>query len=175
MVLVKIGTVLFLLMAFNSCSLNKLKLESILDKQIGKEQLVERTRLALDSVLGRRDSILKRSTLNLINDRLEIKYMDVVIEGRNARVKVLATVPKMDEIESLLLLASYLPREKMLGMTIQDVLAEVSKSSRRPAAQEDINSETYLFSVDFIKGKEWAPNSEQLKKAYSRKNLIVSK
>lgn len=168
----KIFASLMLVVFVTACSSNQSKLESILDRNIGKAKLLAQTRLELDSTLGKQDSKLKNSVIDFLSDRVEIKYKDVLVEGRRARVTVVATVPKMDEVAAILMLASFLPREKMLSMSIQDVLAEVSKSSRRPASDDDIKNETYEFSVDFEKGKDWVANSEQLKKAYTKRNLI---
>lgn len=168
----KIFASLMLVIFVSACSSNQSKLETILDRNIGKAKLIAQTRLELDSTLGRRDSKLKSSVLEFLSDRVEIKYTDVLVQGRRARVKVVATVPKMDEVSAILLLAHFLPREKMLEMSIQDVLAEVSKNSRRPASEDDIKNETYEFSVDFEKNKDWVADSEQLKKAYTKRNLI---
>ncbi|MBY0553814.1 hypothetical protein K2P97_04740 [bacterium] len=163
---------LILVVFVTACSSNQSKLESILDRNIGKAKLIAQTRLELDSTLGKQESKLKSSVIDFLSDRVEIKYKDVLVEGRRARVTVVATVPKMDEVAAILMLASFLPREKMLSMSIQDVLEEVSKSSRRPASDDDIKNETYEFSVDFEKGKDWVADSEQLKKAYTKRNLI---
>ncbi|MEQ1721845.1 MAG: hypothetical protein ABL930_01625 [Pseudobdellovibrio sp.] len=168
----KIFVSLIITIFASSCSFSESKLESILDKQIGKAQLIEKTRLELDAMLGKQDSKLKSSVLSFLSDRVVIKYTDIIIDGRKARVNVVAVVPKMDEVGTILLLASFLPREKMLKMSIQDVLAEISKNSRRPASEDDIKNETYEFSVDFEKDKDWFADSEQLKKAYTKKNLI---
>jgi hypothetical protein len=168
----KIFVSLIIALFASSCSFNESKLESILDKQIGKAQLIEKTRLELDAILGKQDSELKNSLLSFLSDRVDIQYSDILIDGRKARVNVIAVVPKIDEVGSILILASFLPREKMLKMSIQEVLAEVSKKSRRPASEEGIKNEIYEFSVDFKKDKEWVADSEQLKKAYSKRNLI---
>ncbi len=156
----------------SSCSFSEYKLESILDKQIGKSQLIAKTRLELDFMLGKQDSKLKSSVLIFLSERVDIKYSDIVIDGRKARVNVVAVVPKIDEVGTILLLANFLPREQLLRMSIQDVLSEVSKNLRRPASEDDIKNEIYEFSVDFKKDKDWIVNSEQLKKAFSKKNLI---
>lgn len=168
----KIFASLILIIFVSACSSNQSKLESILDRNVGKAKLIAQTRLELDSTLGKQDSKLKTSVIGFLSERVDIQYTDVIVQGRRARVTVVATVPKMDEISAVLLLANFLPREKMLNMTIQDLLAEVSKSSRRPASEDDIKNETYEFSVDFEKGKDWVADSEQLKKAYTKRNLI---
>lgn len=150
---------------------SKYRLESIVDRQVGKDQMVERTRLELDKLLGQKDSVLKRSVLELVSSRVKINY-DTIIDGKRARVNVRATVPKMDEMNTLLLLASFMPKDEMLNMTVQDLLVEISKNSRRPASLEDIRTEVYVFSVDFHKNKEWVVNTDHLQRAYSKKNLI---
>jgi hypothetical protein len=168
----KIFVSLIIALFASSCSFNESKLESILDKQIGKAQLIEKTRLELDAILGKQDSELKRSLLSFLSDRVDVQYSDILIDGRKARVNVVAVVPKIDEVGGILILASFLNREKMLKMSILEVLAEVSKKSRRPASVEAIRNEIYEFSVDFKKDKEWIADSEQLKKAYTKRNLI---
>lgn len=164
---------IFLVIA--ACSSGESKLQSILDRQIGKSKFLERTRLELDGILGKKDSNLKASILDLVEDQVKIEYLDTLIDGKKARVKVVAVVPKMDEINSLIMLASFLPREKMLEMTIQDIITEVNKSSRKPASSSDYGGfacETYEFTVDFEKHKDWVLNAEQLNRAFSKRNLI---
>lgn len=163
----------FALLVAAGCT-SRYRLESAVDKEIGKAQLVEKTRLELDKLLGKEDSVLKESVLNLVSDRVKIEY-DTIIDGKRARVNVRAEIPKMSELNTVLLLASFLPRDRMLKMTVDDLLAEISRSSRRPASLEDIRTEVYEFKVDFEKNKSWIVNAEQLKKAYSRKNLISRK
>jgi len=156
---------------FCGCT-SKFRLESMVDKEIGKSQLVAKTRLELDKMLGQEDSELKSSVLDLVSDRVKINY-DTIIDGKKARVHVRAVIPKMDELNTLLILASFMPKDKMLKMSVEDLLTEVSKSSRRPASLEDIRSEIYEFSVDFEKNRyQWAINNEHLKKAYNKKNLV---
>lgn len=162
---------LFLFLA--GCSSGESKLQSILDRQIGRSKFVERTRLELDSILGKKDSKLKSSVLSFVADRVELKYTEIIIDGKRARVRVIAHIPKMEEMSTLILMASFLPREKMLDMTIDDVFVEVAKNSRRPSsARNQITNETYEFSIDFEKRKDWIANSEQLIRAFSKRNLI---
>lgn len=172
----KLVTFLNLFLFITACSSGESKLLLILDKQIGKSKFVEKTRLELDSILGKKESKLKTSILNFVADRVELKYTEIVIDGKRARVRVVANVPKMEEMGSLILIVSYLPRQKMLDMTIQDIFIEAAKNSRRPASRhEDITNETYEFSVDFEKQKDWMANSAQLGHAYSKRNLISKK
>ena len=166
--------ILFLLFFVAGCSSGESKLQAILDRQIGRSKFVERTRLELDSILGKKDSKLKTSVLNFVSDRVELKYTQIIIDGKRARVKVVANVPKMEEMSTLILMASFLPRETMLNMTIQDVFVEVAKNSRRPSS-ENITNETYEFSIDFEKRKDWVANSEQLNRAFSKRNLITKR
>lgn len=170
---IKLFAILNLFLFLGGCSSGESKLQSILDRQIGRSKIVERTRLELDSILGKKDSRLKASVLDFISDRVELKYSEIIIDGKKARVKVVANVPKMEEMSTLILLASFLPRDKMLDMTIQDVFVEVAKNSRRPSsASENITNETYEFSIDFEKRKDWIANSGQLNRAFSKRNLI---
>ena len=169
--LIKLFSILTLFLFINACSHRESKLQSILDRKIGKSKFIEKSRLELDSLLGKKNSKLKSSVLEFVSERVEIIYSDILIDGKKARIKVVANIPKMEEMGSLLLLAGFLPREKMLDMTIQEVLAEVSKKTRRPAGQ-DISSEIYEFTIDFEKGKDWVANSGQLSRAYSKRNLI---
>lgn len=172
----KLFGILFLIIFVAGCSSRESKLQAILDRQIGRSKFVERTRLELDSILGKKESKLKTSVLNFVADRVELKYTDIIIDGKRARVKVLANVPKMEEMSTMILMASFLPRETMLNMTIQDVFVEVAKKSRRPSsAGENITNETYEFSIDFEKRKDWVANSEQLNRAYSKRNLITKR
>ena len=158
------------------CSSGESKLQSILDHQIGRPKFVERTRLELDSILGKKESKLKTSVLNFVADRVELKFTETIIDGKRGRVRVIANVPKMEEMSTLILMASFLPRDKMLDMTIQDLFIEVAKNSRRPSSSGDnITNETYEFSIDFEKRKEWVANSEQLNRAFSKRNLITKR
>ena len=125
--------ILFLLFFVAGCSSGESKLQSILDRQIGRSKFVERTRLELDSILGKKDSKLKTSVLNFVADRVELKYTEIIIDGKRARVRVVANVPKMEEMSTFILLASFLPRETMLNMTIQDVLLRSRKIHAGPA------------------------------------------
>ena len=172
----KLCGILFLIFFVAGCSSGESKLQAILDRQIGRSKFVERTRLELDSILGKRDSKLKTSVLNFVADRVELNYTEIIIDGKRARVRVVASVPKMEEMSTLILLASFLPRETMLNMTIQDVFVEVAKKSRRPSsANENITNETYEFSIDFEKRKDWVANSGQLNRAFSKRNLITKR
>ncbi len=167
----KLVLTLILFFSFVACSSHESKLESILDWQIGKTRIIEKTRLELDSMLGEDDSKLKDSILDYVSDHVDVRYSDMLIEGKKARVKVIAVVPKMYELNTLLLLAGFLPRETMLQMTIGDVLLELSKKTRRPAS-EFIKNETYEFIVNFEKNKNWSANPDQLSNAFGKRNLI---
>lgn len=170
--LITVGLSLFL----TACLSVEYKLQSILDKQIGKSKFIEKTRLELDSVFGKQDSKLKTSILDFVSDRVEVDYTDILVDGKKARVKVVAHVPKLDELGALVIVAGSLPRDRMLEMKIEDVLIEIAKSSRRPASYKnsftDIRNEVYEFSIDFEKGKEWVANPEQISRAFSKRNLI---
>lgn len=173
---IRLITISSLFFNLSACSFAGSKLQTILDRQIGKTKIIEKTRLELDSILGKKDSRLKSSILDFVSDRVEVNYTDILIDGKKARVRVVANVPKLDELGTLILLASFLPREKMLDMTIQDVLTEISKNLRRPANHTDIVNETYEFNVDFEKGKEyWIANTEQLSRAFNKQNLITKR
>ncbi len=170
---VKLFAILNIFLFVAGCTSGESKLQAILDRQIGRSKFVERTRLELDSILGKKESKLKTSVLNFVADRVELKYTEIIIDGKRARVKVVANVPKMEEMSTLILLASFLPRATMLNMTIQDVFVEVAKTSRRPStANENITNEIYEFSIDFEKRKDWVANSAQINRAYSKRNLI---
>jgi hypothetical protein len=170
----KLISISIMLLAFSSCFSSASKMQSIVDKEVGKAQLLEKTRLELDKYLGKKDSKFKSSVMDYVSDHIKIDY-NTIVDGRMARVDVVAVMPKMDEIGTLLLLASFLPKEKVLNMTMADVMAEVSKSTRKPASVDDIKTETYEFSVNFEKEKDWQVNTEQLKKAYTKKNLITKR
>lgn len=173
---VKLFGILFLVLFVTGCSSGESKLQAILDRQIGRSKFVERTRLELDSILGKKESKLKTSVLNFVADRVELNYTEIIIDGKRARVRVVANVPKMEEMSTLILMASFLPRETMLNMTIQDLFVEVAKNSRRPStASENITNETYEFSIDFEKRKDWVANSEQLSRAFSKRNLMTKR
>lgn len=171
MSLFKLSTVVVLFFALSACTSNSSKLEGVVDKEVGKAQLIEKTRLELDKYLGKKDSKFKTSVLEYVSDRVKIRY-NTIVDGRKARVDVVAEMPKMDEIGTLLLMASFMPKEKVLNMSMEEVVTEISRNSRKPASVEDFRTETYEFSVNFEKNKSWEVNSDQLKKAYSKKNLI---
>jgi|GEM_PF-5234744 len=147
------------------------KIESILDGRIGEARIIEKTRLELDSILGKDNSKLKDSVLQFVSNRIEVKYSDIVVDGKKARVRVVAIVPKVDELNTLILLAGFLPRTDMLNMSLEDLINEIAKKSRSPAS-ESIRDETYEFSIDFKKNKQWVPNSDQLNSAFAKRNLI---
>lgn len=157
-----------------ACSTQESKLESILDKRIGRARIIERTRLELDSMLGKANSKLKDSVLDFISARANVKYTDILVDGKKARVKVVAVIPKIDELNTLILMAGFMPRENMLSLTLEELMLEVSKKSRRPS-NENIRYETYEFSVDFEKNKYWEPNGDQLSGAYAKRNLITKR
>lgn len=173
---VKLFAILNIFLFLTGCSSGESKLQAILDRQIGRSKFVERTRLELDSILGKKESRLKSSVLDFVADRVDLQYSEIIIDGKRARVKVVANVPKMEEMSTLILMASFLPRQKMLDMTIQDLFVEVAKNARRPSSSADsITNETYEFSVDFEKRKDWVANSEQLNRAFSKRNLITKR
>lgn len=158
------------LLALSSCT-NRYRLESVVDKEIGRAQLLAKTRLELDKFLGRSDSRLKSSILSHVSRHIKINY-DTIIDGKRARVNVRAVVPKMDELGTLMLLASFMPKDEMLNMNLQSLLTEVAKNSRRPASLESMKIEVYEFSVDFERVRyDWVVNSDHLKRAYSKKHI----
>lgn len=156
---------------FCGCLTQESRLESMLDRQIGKSRIMEKTRLELDSMLGKNDSRLKDSLFDFIQDRTRVEYTEVVVDGKRARVKVLATVPKLDELNTLILLSGFIPREKLLRMSVDELVLEISKRTRKPAS-EAVRSETYEFFVDFEKQKNWMANPDQISNAFARRNLI---
>lgn len=153
------------------CLTQESRLESMLDRQIGRSRIMEKTRLELDSMLGKNDSKLKDSLYDFIQDRTRVQYKEVVVDGKKARVRVLATVPKLDELNTLILLSGFIPREKLLKMSVTELMAEISKRTRKPAS-EAVRSETYEFFVDFEKQKNWMANPDQISNAFARRNLI---
>lgn len=156
----------------SSCSImQESKLQSILDKQIGKARIIEKNRLELDNLLGKNNSKLKDSLMNYISDRTVVQYTEIIIDGKKARVRVLAEIPKMEELSAFMLMAGFLPREQMMSMTVDEVLAAVSKKTRRPAG-EVVRCEVYEFTVDFEKNKNWIANPDQLSNAFGKKNQI---
>ena len=168
----RINFVLLLLFFVSSCSLNESKLTSLVDREVGRNLIVEKARLELDKQLGKRDSKLKSSFLVMIGDKIHIQYNDFIIEGRRARVRVNAEIPKMDGIGAIFAQARYIDKERLLEMTADELLKEIGKKSRGPASDADMKTEVYEFTIDFEKEKEWTANSEQLKKAYNKKNLL---
>lgn len=156
----------------NACSMSESKIKSIVDREIGPDLIVEKARLELDKQLGKKHSKLKSSLLDLVSDKIEIEYVEVIVEGRRARVKVRARVPKLEDIGALFSEARNLPREKILDMSALELMKEINRNSRRPASENDLRIEHYEFYIDFEKNKEWIANNEQLKRAYSKKNLI---
>lgn len=156
----------------NACSMSESKIKSIVDREIGPDLIVEKARLELDKQLGKQHSKLKSSLLDLVADRIEIEYTEVIVEGRRARVKVHAKVPKLEDIGALFSEARNLPREKILEMSALELMKEVNRNSRRPASENDLRVEHYEFFIDFEKNKEWVANNDQLKRAYSKKNLL---
>lgn len=171
----KFSLAIMLFIAVNACSTNESKIKAILNREVGESQLVERSRLELENILGVGDSKLKSSVLDFIDDNTEVTFQEVIIDGKRARVLVKAVVPKVEEVSSLMVMSSSLPKEKILNMSLSQLLQEVSKNSRAPASQVQINTEVYEFSIDFYKDKGWVPNSEQLKKAFNKRNLISKK
>lgn len=145
---------------------------TLVDREVGRSLIIEKARLELDKQLGRRDSKLKSSLLGMIDDKIHIQYNDFIIEGRRARVKVNAEVPKLEGLGALFAQARNIPKDRMLEMTADELMQELGKKSRGPASEIGIKTEVYEFTVDFEKEKEWVANTDQLKKAYNKKNLL---
>ena len=162
-----------LVLLFNACSFNESKIKSIVDREIGSGLIVERARLELEKQLGRGNSKLKSSLLETVAGKIKIEYTEVIVQGRKGRVHVHAEVPRLEDIGALFSEARHFDKAKIVDMTAEELMKEINKSSRRPASQNDLETETYEFYVDFEKGKEWVANADQLKKAYSKKNLVV--
>ena len=169
----KLISAMLILVLVNACSFNESKIKSIVDREIGSGLIVERARLELDKQLGRGDSKLKSSLLEMVSSKIKIEYTEILVQGRRARVHVRAEIPRLEDIGALFSEARNLPKEKIAEMTADDLLREINRSSRRPASQNDLQTELYEFNVDFEKNKEWQANTDQLKKAYSKKNLVV--
>lgn len=167
--------VLSFLFLVSACSSPEAKLEAIVEKEIGEAQWLAKARIELDKVLGKQDSKLKSSFIKFIADRTQIEFTETIIDGRRARVHVRAVVPRMDELGTLILLGSFIPKEKLLNMTAEELLGALSKNSRQPASLSDLRNETYVFAVDFSRDKTWQVNEGQLSKAYSRRNLVTKR
>jgi ribosome-associated translation inhibitor RaiA len=157
----------------NACSFNESKIKSIVDREIGSGLIVERARLELDKQLGRTDSKLKSSILEMVSSKIRIEYTEVLVEGRRARVHVRAEIPRLEDIGAIFSEARHMDRAKIVDMTADELVKEINKSSRKPASQNDLQTEFYEFYIDFEKNKEWVANSDQLRKAYSKKNLVT--
>jgi hypothetical protein len=169
----KIVCAILVVVLVNACSFNESKIKSIVDREIGSGLIVERARLELDKQLGRTDSKLKSSILETISSKINIEYAEVIVEGRRARVHVRAEIPRLEDIGALFSEARHLDRAKIVDMTEEELIKEINKTSRRPASQNDLQTDYYEFYIDFEKNKEWVANSDQLRKAYSKKNLII--
>lgn len=166
-----LGLILFFIV-WTGCSLNESKLTSLVDREVGRDLIVEKARLELDKQLGRNDSKLKSSLLAMVSDKIHIQYNDFVIEGRRARVRVNAEIPRLQALGAIFAQARNIPKERLLEMTADELLKELGKQSRGPASEVDFKTEVYEFIVDFEKEKQWVANPDQLKKAYSKKNLL---
>lgn len=162
----------FLVVMFNACSMTESKIKSVVDREIGSGLIVEKARLEIEKQLGKQDSKLKSSLLELVKDKISIEYTEVLVEGRRGRVKVLAHIPKLETLGALFSESRYMSKEKMIEMTAAQWIKEINRNSRRPASENDLLVETYEFYVDFEKNKDWVANQDQLKKAYSIKNLV---
>jgi len=169
----KILSAILVVVLVNACSFNESKIKSIVDREIGSGLIVERARLELDKQLGKTDSKLKSSLLEAVSSKIRIEYTEIIVEGRRARVRVRAEIPRLEDIGALFSEARHMERSKIADMTIEELVKEINKSSRRPASQNDLQTEFYEFFVDFEKNKEWVANTDQLKKAYSKKNLVI--
>ncbi len=163
---------ILLILFLSGCSLNESKLTSLVDREVGRNLIVEKARLELDKQLGRSDSKLKSSLLAMVGDKIHIQYNDFIIEGRRARVRVTAEVPKLQGLGALFAQARNIPKERLIEMTAEELLKELGRQSRGPASDVDFKTEVYEFNIDFEKEKQWVANPEQLKKAYSKKNLL---
>jgi hypothetical protein len=168
----KIIIAILVVVMVNACSLNESKIKNIVDREIGSGLVVERARLELEKQLGRGDSKLKSSFLEMVSEKIKIEYIEVIVQGRRARVLVRAEIPRLKDIGALFSEARHLPKDKIVDMSAEELMKEINNNSRRPASQNDLETEHYEFYVDFEKGKEWVANTEQLKKAYSKKNLV---
>lgn len=169
----KVICAILVVVSVNACSFNESKIKNIVDREIGSGLIVERARLELEKQLGRGDSKLKSSILDMVASKINIQYDEVLVQGRRARIHVKAEIPRLEDIGALFSEARNFPKDKIVEMSAEELLSEIGKTSRRPASFTDLQTEYYEFYVDFEKNKQWIPNSDQLKKAYSKKNLII--
>jgi hypothetical protein len=161
-----------LVILFNACSMKESKIKSIVDREIGSALIVERARLEIEKQTGKGDSKLKVSLLEMVRNKISIEYTEVIVEGRRGRVRVHANIPRLETLGALFSESRNMPKEKMLDMTANEWIKEINRNSRRPASENDLQVDTYEFYIDFEKNKDWVADQEQLKKAYSQKNLI---
>ncbi len=171
----KFTTLILLALFLNSCTSGESKLQGMITREIGKKQLIEKARLEMDKVLGKRDSRLKQSALEFIDSRMEISFPDTLIDGRRARVQVKAVLPRVEEVSAALFAINSMPKEKMLELSFEEFLEELSRSGRRPAGVVEIKDDVYEFSIDFDRDRDWSVNPDQLRRAYSKRNLVVKK
>jgi hypothetical protein len=166
------AAILVVMGAFSACSMNESKIKSLVERELGSDLIVEKARLELDKHLGRRDSKLKSNLLDAVSKKINIEFTDILVEGRRARVKVRAQIPKLEDIGALFSEGRNIPKERILEMSLDEFIHEINKQTRRPASDIDLKVEYYEFYIDLEKNKEWVTNSDQIKKAYSRRNIV---
>lgn len=164
--------IMAVILLVNACSITESKIKSIVDREIGAELIVDRARLEIEKQIGKQDSKLKSSLLELVRKQTNIEYEEILVEGRRARIKVRADVPRLETLGALFSEARRIPKEKMIDMSAAEWMKEINRNSRRPASENDLQIDTYEFYIDFEKNKDWVADPDQLRRAYSKKNII---
>ena len=159
---------------FASCTNNpEGKIKATLDKEIGKDKIAAETKINVDKLMGKKDSKFKESLFEYFNTNTTVTYSNIKVNENKASVKLTIAKPNDEDMGGLILFAAMVDQKKLLNMTMNDLLVELSKNGRKTASIDDIRKDKYELTVELENKGEWViANTKQLKQALSKKNKV---
>lgn len=149
------------------------QIKAALDKEMGPAKIEAKAKTDIDKLFGPKDSKFKSSVYEYVTSKTIVSYSDIKVTENKATVKVLVSKPKDDDVGGLILLAGFVDQKKLADMTMNDLMVEATKGSRKTASIDDIRQEKYEFTLDLEKKEDWVlADPKQLKQAFNKKNLI---
>lgn len=168
-------TTLILALFVFSCTSNKPenKVAQALDQELSTDEIKKQMDIGLTNLLGKEETIFRKSVYNFFMDNLKISYSDIKVNGSKATVKVTAQKPNDEELSGFFFIASMVDSKKLNKMTMDQFLEQLSKDKRKTASVKDFPIDIYESTVDLNKdGEVWKVDPKSVKTLYSNKNKV---
>lgn len=155
-----------------SCSGPESKVKAALEKKMGREAIQVELKAGVDKLLGPKESKFKSSLYDFVNSKTSITFSDIKVQDKTATAKVAVTRPNEEDLGGLILLAAFVDQKKLLDMSMNEFMTELTKGSRKTASINDIRSDKYEFLVTLENNGDWSVDEKQLKNVFNKKNKV---